>query len=161
MEETSARVLARAVRNTLSRVSTWGQTGDLVGGPGDNGCTPVSRSASLLELQVLEDTDSIQVALMQVMRLILRRQLDHKTAGLLLYGLQTASANLRRIDFEHHHKPDVIIDSRTVGENGVGQEAWYPEDFEEEGRVVCRRGTAQTRARGCVTRMSLFFPGYG
>ena len=91
-----------------------------------------SHSASLLELPVLEDADSIQVALMQVMRLILRRQLDHKTAGLLLYGLQTASANLRRIDFEHRHKPDVIIDPRTVSENGVGEEAWYPEDFEEE-----------------------------
>src|ERR1019366_9334412 len=48
------------------------------------------------------------------------------------YGLQTASANLRRIDFEHRHKPDVIIDPRTVSENGVGEEAWYPEDFEEE-----------------------------
>jgi len=91
-----------------------------------------SRSASLLELPVLEDAGSIQVALMQVMRLILLRQLDHKTAGLLLYGLQTASANLRRIDFEHRHKPDVIIDPRTVSENGVGEEAWYPEDFEEE-----------------------------
>ena len=106
-----------------------------------------SHSASLLELPVLEDADSIQVALMQVMRLILRRQLDHKTAGLLLYGLQTASANLRRIDFEHRHKPDVIIDPRTVGENGVGQEAWYPEDFEEEEEASADGGVQPKPAR--------------
>ena len=91
-----------------------------------------ARSASVLELPVLEDADSIQVALMQVMRLILSRQLDHKTAGLILYGLQTASANLRHTDFEPRHKEDVIIDPRSVSETGVGDEAWSPEDFEEE-----------------------------
>ena len=90
------------------------------------------RVTTAVELPVLEDADSIQVALMQIMRLILCRQLDHKTGYLLLYGLQTASSNLGRIDFEHRRKTNVVIDPRRVRENGVGQEAWSPEDFAGE-----------------------------
>jgi hypothetical protein len=85
-----------------------------------------------IELPVLEDANSIQVALMQVMRLILCRQLDHKTGGLLLYGLQTASSNLRHVDFEPHRKTNIVIDPRSVSENSLDDEAWSPEDFEEE-----------------------------
>ena len=83
-----------------------------------------ARSAGMLELPVLEDANSIQVALMQVMRLILTRQLDHKTAGLILYALQTASTNLRQVDFDPRHKTDVVIDPRSVAETSVGEDAW-------------------------------------
>src|ERR1700724_855290 len=58
------------------------------------------RGRAALDLPVLEDANSIQVSLMQVMRLILNGQVDPKTAGLLLYALQTASSNLSRINFE-------------------------------------------------------------
>lgn len=90
------------------------------------------RVATTVELPVLEDANSIQVALMQVMRLILCRQLDPKTGGLMLYGLQTASSNLSRIDFEHRRKTDIVIDPRSVSENGLGEEAWCAEDSAEE-----------------------------
>ena len=90
------------------------------------------RLTTQVELPVLEDADSIQVALMQVMRLILCRQLDHKTGGLLLYGLQTASLNLRHADFEHRRKTSVVIEPRRVRENGLGDDAWSPKDFAEE-----------------------------
>ncbi len=46
-------------------------------------------------LPLLEDANSVQLALMQVLQLLARGQMDHKTAGLMLYGLQTASCNLR------------------------------------------------------------------
>jgi len=85
-----------------------------------------------IELPVLEDANSIQVTLMQVMRLILSRQLDHKTGGLLLYGLQTASSNLRHTDFNHYRKTNIVIDPQSVSENSLDDEAWSPEDFEEE-----------------------------
>jgi hypothetical protein len=88
--------------------------------------------STIVELPVLEDADSIQMAVMQVMRLILCRQLDHKAAGLLLYALQTASSNLRLTQFEPRHKPQVVIDPRSVTENGVGDDAWDPSDFAEE-----------------------------
>lgn len=48
-----------------------------------------------LEMPPLEDANSVQIALMQVMDAILHNRLDSKRAGLLLYGLQTASSNLR------------------------------------------------------------------
>ncbi len=90
------------------------------------------RVTTAVELPVLEDANSIQVALMQVMRLILCRQLDSKTGGLMLYGLQTASSNLSRIDFEHRRKTNIVIDPRNVSANLLGEEAWYAEDFADQ-----------------------------
>ena len=56
------------------------------------------HSRFALQLPLLEDLDSIQVAIMQVMHLLLSSQIDHKTAGLLLYALQTASSNMLNMD---------------------------------------------------------------
>jgi len=83
-------------------------------------------------MPVLEDADSVQVALMQVMRLILAGQLDPKIAGLLLYALQTASFNLRQMKLEPSRRETVVIDPRAVTSIGVGDDAWCEEEFEEE-----------------------------
>ena len=83
-------------------------------------------------LPVLEDADSIQVALMQIMRLILSGQLEPKTAGLLLYALQTASLNLRHTRLEPFHRESVVIDPASVSNNGVGDDPWDARDFEED-----------------------------
>jgi len=92
-----------------------------------------ARSARVaLDLPVLEDANSIQVALMQVMRLILSGQVDSKTAGLLLYALQTASSNLNRTNFEPTIKTHVVIDPRSVRETPLGEDPWCKADFEEE-----------------------------
>jgi hypothetical protein len=90
------------------------------------------RGRAALDLPVLEDANSVQVSLMQVMRLILSGQLDPKTAGLLLYALQTASSNLSRINFEPAVKTRVVIDPRTVDQTPLGEDPWCREDFEEE-----------------------------
>jgi hypothetical protein len=90
------------------------------------------RGHAALDLPVLEDANSIQVSLMQVMRLILSGQVDPKTAGLLLYALQTASSNLSRINFEPTVKTRVVIDPRTVDQTPLGEDPWCREDFEEE-----------------------------
>lgn len=84
-----------------------------------------------IELPVLEDADSIQVSLSQVMRLIISGQIDSKTAGLLLYALQTASANLSRTRFQPDHH-DVILDARAAGETLLGEPVWDDSDFEEK-----------------------------
>src|SRR5258707_13406701 len=83
-------------------------------------------------MPVLEDADSVQVALMQVMRLILAGQLEPKIAGLLLYALQTASLNLRQMKLEPRDRESVVIDPEAVAENGVGDDAWSEEEFEEQ-----------------------------
>ena len=84
-----------------------------------------------LQLPVLEDANSIQVSLMQIMRLLITGQLDGKTAGLLLYALQTASANLHRTTFEpnRHH---VILDPNAVDETQLGEYVWEDSDFDQE-----------------------------
>ncbi len=61
-----------------------------------------------LELPPLEDANSIQIALMQVVDAILHNRLDTKRAGLVLYALQTASSNLARgADFEQTNSATV------------------------------------------------------
>lgn len=50
-----------------------------------------------LELPPFEDAHSIQIALMQVVDALLHNRIDAKRGGLVLYALQTASANLARM----------------------------------------------------------------
>ena len=87
------------------------------------------RTRAALDLPVLEDADSVQVGLMQVMRLTLSGQLDSKTAGLMLYALQTASFNLRHTNFEPRFKHEIVIDPRRVDETLLGENVWENEDF--------------------------------
>ena len=84
-----------------------------------------------LTFPVLEDANSIQISLMQIMNLIAAGQIDSKTAGLLLYALQTASNNLSRISFEPY-PPKVVIDPDWVADTSLGENAWHNEDFEED-----------------------------
>ncbi len=48
----------------------------------------------------LEDGNAIQLALMQVIEALAARTMDPKLAATILYGLQTASANLKHVRFE-------------------------------------------------------------
>ena len=48
----------------------------------------------------LEDANSVQFAIMQVLNGLRRNKLDLRTAGTMLYGLQTAISNLGRVRFE-------------------------------------------------------------
>src|SRR5216684_9294356 len=50
------------------------------------------------DLPLLEDANSVQVALMKVIQMLGCGRLDHRTAGLMLYALQTASSNLRNAE---------------------------------------------------------------
>jgi hypothetical protein len=79
-------------------------------------------------LPILEDANSIQVALMQGMRLLLTNQVDHRTAALLFYALQTASSNLSRTTFEPRPQ-QVVIDPSSIPDTSLGDDAWYKEEF--------------------------------
>jgi len=105
---------------------SWQKTRIVVGAKRAHGASTV------FDLPLLEDANSIQLALMQVMRLILSGQLDAKTAGLLLYALQTASSNLARINFEPTIKTRVVIDPRTVDQTPLGEDPWNRDDYREE-----------------------------
>ena len=79
-------------------------------------------------LALPEDANSIQMGLGEVIRLMLTRQVDHRTAALTLYALQTASANMKHTSFEPE-PTTVVIDRECVGQRPIGATAWSP--FEE------------------------------
>jgi hypothetical protein len=81
---------------------------------------------------VLEDANSVQMALMQAMQMLATAQVDHKTAGLMLYALQTASLNLRDTEFEAEEATDDVIDRNDVHRTVHGGPQWFEEDFDEE-----------------------------
>jgi len=75
------------------------------------------------DLPMIEDAESIQVAIMQVLRLIIAKHVDPKTAGLLLYGLQTASINLRHATLNPEPEK-VVIEPSKVRSIGLRENAW-------------------------------------
>jgi hypothetical protein len=85
-----------------------------------------------LDLPPLEDTASIQLALIDVLQAFAANQLEPKRAGLLLYGLQVASANVQKM----HIPISGSVRSVTFTENGTPlapQDYGYDvEDYEEE-----------------------------
>ncbi len=86
----------------------------------------------LFSMGLLEDANAVQVALMQVLQLLGSGQMDYKMAGLMLYGLQTASSNLRNTEFEAEEATDVVIDRDDVHRTSIGGPQWFEEDFDEE-----------------------------
>src|SRR6202795_3568758 len=119
--------------------------------------TNIRREQGAVTLPVLEDANSIQVALMQVMRLLISAQIDHRTAGLLLYALQTASANLARTTFEPELPTNVVIDRAVVARRPIGATAWSTVkdreyDDQEEDKADTER---ESLARILLDRMGL------
>ena len=94
--------------------------------------TNALRRARSLDLPVLEDASSIQVTLMQVMRLLVAGQIEHKTAFLLPYALQTAWGNLKHTEFEPTIKENVVMDPREIPNASLGQQLWDPDHYEDE-----------------------------
>ena len=102
------------------------------------------EDATLL-LPILEDANSIQVALMKVMRLLLANAIPYKTAGLLFYGLQTASANLARINFQPAGEQVVTI-PRAVPVHGPYERDEKPDPADDVNAVsLAGKESAQSK----------------
>ena len=89
------------------------------------------RGARFLPLQipVLEDANAVQFALLQIMQSLLAGEIEHKTAALLLYALQTASANLRHTTLQP--RPELVItDVVQLNDAVIGADAWSKKTFE-------------------------------
>ena len=71
----------------------------------------------------LEDANSIQVALSETIFLLRLHEIDHRTAALMLYAMQTASANLKHTSFEPD-PTEVVIDRDCVDRRPIGATAW-------------------------------------
>jgi hypothetical protein len=84
------------------------------------------------DLPLLEDANSVQVALMKTIQMLGSGRMDHRTAGLILYALQTASVNLRNAQFEAGDATDVVIDRDDVHRTCINGPQWFEEDFDDE-----------------------------
>jgi hypothetical protein len=83
---------------------------------------------------LLEDANSVQVAIMQVLEQLACGQMEPKVAGLMLYGLQIASSNLKHTRFEAMSSTDVVIDRDDVDRTCIRGPQWYESDFGAEAR---------------------------
>jgi hypothetical protein len=72
----------------------------------------------------LEDANSIQVALAKVMQRLVGLEIDHKSAALMLYALQTAAMNLRQTSLEPKLPTQVVVDRTSVSRRPIGASAW-------------------------------------
>ncbi len=82
------------------------------------------KEQQILVLPTLEDANSIQVGLAEVMRQLTEQMIDHRTAALLLYALQIASANVKFTSFEPEQPTQVVIDRECVAQRPLGASAW-------------------------------------
>jgi hypothetical protein len=62
--------------------------------------------------------------LANVMERLVMQEVDHKTAALMLYALQTASMNLKRTSLEPELPTQVVIDRESVANRPIGASAW-------------------------------------
>lgn len=77
----------------------------------------------IITLPTLEDANSIQLGLAEVMRLLVTQQIDHRTASLLLRALRIAAANVKFTSLEP--KPThIVIDPKSVENRPLGATAW-------------------------------------
>ena len=86
--------------------------------------------AGTITLPTLEDANSIQLGLGEVMRLLVTKQIDHKTASLLLRALRTAAANVKFTSLEPQ-PTHVVIDPSCVENRPLGATAWSTVEGQE------------------------------
>lgn len=67
-------------------------------------------SDSDVTLPVFDDPHGIQITLHRVTELVLRHQIDQKDASLVLYALQLAMWNLKRVERDQPKPEDVVTD---------------------------------------------------
>jgi len=80
--------------------------------------------ASEILVPVFEDSHAIQTMVRQVVMLMLEDKIDDKKAGRVLYALQIAAANLRRMEAEKPRPVQVVVDPAKVGETPLGMTPW-------------------------------------
>jgi len=78
-------------------------------------------STGAILLPVFEDAHSVQSVIRQVMHMLLQKRIERRTASLLLYALQIASSNLKRMELEKPQPEQVVTDLEPVVDP---HEAW-------------------------------------
>jgi len=84
----------------------------------------------IINLPTLEDANSIQLGLGEVMRLLVTHQIDHKIASLLLRALRTAATNVKFLSLEPP-PTQIVIDPKCVENRPLGATAWSTVEGQE------------------------------
>ena len=74
---------------------------------------PDEYSTGEIALPIFEDAHSIQNVIRQIVQMVLQKRLERKTASTLLYALQIASSNLKRMELEKPQPEQVVTDLET------------------------------------------------
>jgi hypothetical protein len=80
---------------------------------------PDEYATGEIALPVFEDAHSVQTVIRQIVQLVLQKRLERKTASTLLYALQIASSNLKRMELEKPQPEQVVTDLETESETPV------------------------------------------
>ncbi len=92
-----------------------------LGGP----CSPNGNTG--IELPLLEDAESIQVAIIEVAKALVDQRIDEKRAGLLLYSFQLALQNLPNLKAQKSDSGPYVLDAKQVRWEGALEEAVDPD----------------------------------
>src|SRR5260370_34189252 len=74
-----------------------------------------------ITLPFFEDAHSVQTVIRQVVQMVLQKRIERKTASLLLYALQIASSNLKRMELEKPQPEQVVTDLEPMDPTTVAQ----------------------------------------
>ncbi len=85
---------------------------------------PTDGNHPAFTLPNLEDANSIQLALAQVMHLLLTQQIEHRTASLLLRALRIAATNVKFTTLEPLPQTQIVIDPQCVEHRPLESTAW-------------------------------------
>jgi hypothetical protein len=87
-----------------------------------------------IALPLFEDAHSVQTVIRQVVQMVLQKRLERKTASLLLYALQIASSNLKRMELEKPQPEQVVIDLEKMD---LETESKTPMAARDDGQTDC------------------------
>jgi hypothetical protein len=74
-----------------------------------------------ITLPYFEDAHSIQNVIRQVVQMVMQKRIERKTASLLLYALQIASSNLKRMELEKPQPEQVVTDLEAMDLDTVSE----------------------------------------
>jgi hypothetical protein len=98
------------------------------------------------DLPLFEDAYSIQLAIRHVVHMLMHDIIDNKKAGLLLYSLQIASANLKQMKAETPQPAQIVVDLDQLAETPL-ETAPAPNQQPESSSAVPQNATRPKRKR--------------
>src|ERR1035438_7535916 len=97
-------------------------------------------------LPALEDANSIQLALAEVMRLSIMGHIEYRVFALLLRALRIASANLKHLS-PTPQPTHIVIDPESVENRPLGATAWSEAEGQDYDMIETEESAPETSAK--------------